>query len=132
MKRSPLKKPTLAQVQAFDRKPRKPIRRSRRRIRAKSARREAETPERQRVVAEAFARDGHRCRARDLVPQVRCRGPLDPHEIIPRSAWAAGYLVLANIVSLCRAHHDWTEEHRGKDGEAHRIGLHGFSWERPR
>lgn len=132
MKRSGLKPPTLAQVRAWDRKPRKPLPRARRRPRQKSARREAETPERERVVAEASARDKNRCRARDLVPEVRCRGPLDPHEIIPRSAWAAGYLVLANVLTVCRAHHDWIGDHPSKGGPAHALGLHGFSWDRPR
>lgn len=98
-----------------------------------SDRRRAELPDRHAVVEQAMERDRRQCQAkvRGIVTEVRCWGPLDPHEIIPKSAWRAGWLVLDNIIILCRAHHDWTEEHRGKDGPAHRVGLHGFSWERP-
>lgn len=60
---------------------------------------------------------------------VTCMEPLDVHEIIPRSAWSGGWLDPANCVLICRAHHQWVTEH---PAEAHRIGLHGFSWERIR
>lgn len=97
-----------------------------------SDRRRAAIPTRQAVVVAALERDRFTCQARALVPEIRCAGRLDPHEIIPRSAWSAGYLDLDNVVTLCRAHHDWTEKHRGQGGPAHRVGLHGFSWERTR
>lgn len=57
-----------------------------------------------------------------------CTGPLDCHEIIPRSAWAAGWLEPSNIVLVCRLHHDWIGEH---PDAAHLLGLHGYSYERP-
>jgi hypothetical protein len=94
-----------------------------------SARRRAEIPERTAVVLAALERDRYRCQAPPLVPEIRCAGPLDPHEIIPRSAWHAGYLRLDNVMILCRAHHDWVGDHPDL---AHRAGLHGFSWERTR
>jgi hypothetical protein len=56
-----------------------------------------------------------------------CGGPLDVHEIIPRSVWPDGDLVESNCVLICRVHHDWIGDH---PAEAHRLGLHGFSWER--
>ena len=66
----------------------------------------------------------------DLVgAAARCIGPLDVHEIIPRSAWPGGELVVDNCVTLCGlSHHPWVTNNPDK---AHRIGLHGFSWERP-
>ena len=64
----------------------------------------------------------------DLVgAPTRCTETLDVHEVIPRSAWAAGWLSIGNCVTLCRTHHEWVTEH---PAEAHRLGLHGFSWER--
>lgn len=94
----------------------------------RSSRREDERPLRLRLVEVVLERDGHRCRAERSVPQVRCEGELDVHEIIPRSAWRDGYLVLWNCVSVCRKHHDWIGDH---PTEAHRLGLHGWSWEAP-
>jgi hypothetical protein len=128
VKRSGLKRPTLAQVQAFDRKPRTPLRRGRKPIPQMSTRRISEREQRAEVIAAAFARDGYLCRARALVPEVVCAGPLDPHEVIPRSAWAAGYLVLDNVLSICRSHHAWIDAEPEK---AHERGLHAYSWERP-
>lgn len=68
------------------------------------------------------------CVAKALVPSVKCKGQHDPHEIIPRSAWRDGIYVLDNVVEVCRAHHDWIDDHPDL---AHKVGLHGFSWERP-
>jgi hypothetical protein len=59
---------------------------------------------------------------------TRCAGPLDVHEVIPRSAWAGGYLVPSNCVTLCRTHHTWVTDN---PSAAHSIGLHGYSYERP-
>lgn len=97
------------------------------RVRPVSDRRRAERPARHDVVEAAGRRDGWRCRARELVGGP-CAGPLDPHEIIPRSAWAADYLELDNIVTVCRRHHDWIGDN---PTAAHDAGLHRFSWERP-
>jgi hypothetical protein len=96
-------------------------------MRQMSARREAEQAERKRVVAAAKRRDGYSCVGRHRVPEVRCGGPLDAHEIIPRSAWRGGYLVLDNVATVCRNHHDWIDDH---PDDAHAVGLHGYSYER--
>lgn len=96
-----------------------------------SDRRRSEQGERQRVVQDAYDRDNHDCRARLLVPHIRCGGRLDPHEVIPRSAWRAGYLVLSNVFTICRNHHRWIGDNPAVDGPAHKLGLHGFSWEVP-
>lgn len=92
-----------------------------------SDRRRGEQTERERVRREVRRRD-RSCRARDLIPAVRCGGPLDVHEIIPRSAWRKGYLVVDNCVLICRAHHQWVD---ANPDEAHANGLHGYSFERP-
>lgn len=72
-------------------------------------------------------RDNHTCQARGLVDSVRCGGPLDPHEIIPRSAWQLGYLEPGNVVTVCRRHHEWIDNH---PDDAFALGLHGYSWQR--
>lgn len=95
--------------------------------RRESAKHKAEAQQRRAVVSAAFARDGRRCVAKDIAPGW-CDGPLDPHEVIPRSAWRAGYLVLDNVVIVCRAHHDWIGEN---PDAAHAAGLHGYSWQVP-
>ena len=107
-----------------------------------SPKRRSEMAERKRVREEVLDRDGHTCqfwsRAWDLdtwmigdlagVP-TKCVGALEVHEIIPRSAWRLGYLEPTNCVTLCSGvHHPWVTDH---PAEAHRLGLHGFSYERP-
>lgn len=125
------------------------LKRGRRRIPSRSEKALAKLPERARVVDEAFDRDRGQCRAVILVREhlmgrspatpdvdevmlalraISCRGRLDPHEIIPRSAWAAGELVVENVVMICRRHHDWVGDF---PDAAHAVGLHGYSWERP-
>ena len=109
-------------------------------MRPVSKKRAATLAERERVRAHVLERDGgcvfwaqawstDQWLPGDLVgAPVRCQGPLDVHEVIPRSAWAAGWLEVDNCTVLCRAHHEWVTDH---PAEAHRLGLHGFSWERP-
>jgi hypothetical protein len=98
------------------------------RLSPRSKKREREAAERRIIVLAALARDRRSCQAAGVIFEVDCAGPLDPHEIIPRSAWAAGYLVLDNVITVCRAHHDWIGEHVH---QAHAYGFHGYSWERP-
>lgn len=107
---------------------RKPIARSRKRIPFRSEKTAGRLDERIAVVDQAWARDRGLCRARPLVGG-RCGGPLDAHEIIPRSAWREGQFVVANVVMVCRTHHRWIDDH---PAEAHAVGLHGFSYERLR
>lgn len=38
-------------------------------------------------------------------------GPLDVHEVIPRSVWPDGELVDDNCVTICRLHHQWVDDH---------------------
>lgn len=94
----------------------------------------AEAPERQAVLDAVAERDGRGCYAADLVTVVRCgtmpgRAPLEGHEVIPRSAWPGGHLVAENVRLVCPVHHDWIGDH---EREARTLGLHGYSWERPR
>lgn len=92
-----------------------------------SEKRLARLAERERAVDEAFYRHHHRCVLATMVPEVPCRGKLDAHEIMPRSAWAEGIYDVDNIVPVCRAHHDWIDAH---EPEAHAYGVHAYSWER--
>lgn len=80
------------------------------------------------VIAAVLERDGETCRAASKVLSVACGGAADVHEIIPRSAWPDGYLVVDNCVLICRRHHEWVD---ANPAAAHALGLHGFSWERP-
>lgn len=99
-----------------------------RRSKRTQARRDTHRAARREVVDAARDRDKNRCQAEHLVDEIRCGGPLDPHEIIPRSAWPAGDLDLDNVTIVCRRHHDWIDDH---PAGAHELGLHRFSWERP-
>lgn len=58
-----------------------------------------------------------------------CHGGLEVHELIPRDAWRDGYLIDDNCVTLCADHHRWVTNN---PDDAHKIGLHGYSWERPK
>lgn len=68
------------------------------------------------VVQRALARDHFECqflaRIADaggsiIGPLVDCHGRIDPHHIIPRGR--GGPTTMENLVSLCRAHHDWVD-----------------------
>lgn len=106
-----------------------------------SAKRRAALPERAAVKQAAHERDAWLCQfwsfydradSTERLPMpalpLACGGQLECHEIIPRSAWADGWLVLENCVTLCSRHHLWVTDH---PGAAHVIGLHRFSWDRP-
>lgn len=105
-----------------------------------SAKRRAALPERAAVKQAAHERDAWLCQfwpyydraAQDdhglphmAALPLACGGQLEAHEIIPRDAWAAGWLVLENIVSLCSVHHSFVTNSPNA-GAA--IGLHGYSW----
>lgn len=96
------------------------------RLAPESPKRRAERPTRTEVRAQALARDGG-CVARELVPEVRCWGPLDADERIPRSLYPGGHLDLDNVQILCRAHHDWKGLHFP---EARELGLAGGASDR--
>lgn len=96
-------------------------------MRAVSEKRQERYRDRERAVDRAFARDRWTCVAGRIIPEVECGGRLDPHEVIPRSAWPEGIYDTDNIVAVCRRHHEWIDHH--PDG-AHAVGLHGYSHER--
>lgn len=77
---------------------------------------------------EAMERDRYRCRALDLIPGHRCAGPIDPQHVIPRSTRPDLAADPSNIVALCRLAHEWAGDH---PNDARKLGLHGFSWDRP-
>jgi hypothetical protein len=96
------------------------------RLRHQSRRRTAETDIWRDVLMVVNARDHGWCRAERLVPEVGCRGPTDPHHVIPvgRAPWLR--LDPDNVITVCRAHHDWIGDHptaatdRGLLGSAYR------------
>lgn len=101
----------------------------RRRLAPASPKRKAEAEQRRQVVQYVTARDGARCAAAELVPDVKCWGPLDPDEVCPRSAYPGGHLDPENVQLLCRMHHDWKHAH---PDQARQLGLRRDSWEAPR
>lgn len=112
------------------------------RLPSMSAKRRAALPDRAAVKQAAHERDAWLCqfwpyydRADDssaLPPMpalpLACGGVLECHEIIPRSVWPDGWLVLDNTASLCSRHHAWVTDH---PAAARAFGLHGYSHERP-
>ena len=94
-------------------------------LRAFSKRRASQRAERSRVVAAVHERDAETCQAHRV--DHRCAGPLDVHEVIPRSVWALGYLDVDNCVLVCRVAHQWIDGH---PDDARLLGLHGKSWDR--
>ena len=55
-----------------------------------------------------------------------CEGPEQVHHLVKRSH--GGPHDLDNLMLLCAFHHRWVETH---SVEAHALGLHRWSWERP-
>lgn len=70
-----------------------------------SAKRRAGSQDRRTAVAEAFERDGHRCR---LLGYSRCFGPLTPHRL--KKGSAGGGYTLDNVVALCQFHNGMIED----------------------
>lgn len=99
----------------------------RRPLRPVSPRRLAERDERRALVDRVKARDRH-CQGAAFGMMHRCQGELVVHEVIPRSAWRAGYLVDDNCLLVCWWLNGWIEDHTA---EATELGLARWSWERP-
>lgn len=94
------------------------------RLKPMSDRTRSRIDERSAVRAAVHERD-RGCVAVDLVPSVRCAGPLDVDEIKPRSGGGDPYDP-DHCQVLCRAHHDW----KGANPQAaHDLGLRRWSWE---
>lgn len=93
-------------------------------IRRESEKHKSERLERAMVCRLVRQRD-RTCQAKEA--PGRCGGELDVHEIIPRSVWKKGYLVIENCLLVCRAHHDWIDDN---PEDARELGLHRYSWER--
>ena len=82
--------------------------------------------ERKRVREAVLERDKRQCQAKDLVPEVRCWGPLAVHEVKPRGR-GGDWLSVDEGITLCAAHHQWVHEHSLK---AEELGLLKHSWEK--
>lgn len=66
-------------------------------------------------------RDGDECEAVGLV-EHECFGPIDVHEVLPRSAWPDGIYYEPNCVCVCRWINDTWVKENVVEGE--RLGLH--------
>ena len=105
---------------------RSPLQRGTKQLSAYSPKRAAERATRRQVCDEVFERSGGQCEAVDKLVHT-CGGPFDVHELVRRSQWAAGYLVVSNCVLVCRVAHDWI----GANPEtAVEVGLSKWSWQR--
>lgn len=91
-------------------------------MRSRSPRKAGRYAEIAAACAAALARDGHRCQARLLVPEVACGGPLDPQHVIPQGVDKTLAADPANIVACCRQHHEWIGDN---PVAARAVGLHG-------
>ena len=120
-RRTPLRRTPFRQPRSA------PLPRGGARLRPFSRRRINDRERRRALVARRLLQAGNRCQGSAYGVEHDCAGPLDVHEIVPRSAWAAGYLVDENTVVVCRSLHDWIGDH---PNEAHDHGLHRYSWER--
>lgn len=109
-----------AQLRADPERVREWLNRSRRRLPAESAKRRAERAARAQVRAATLERAGWRCQAAELVPEVRCRGPLDVDERTARGTHPGSHLDLEVTQALCRAHHEWKGDH---PAAAEQLGL---------
>lgn len=81
------------------------------RLNPRSAKRVAEEQARAEVRRLVRQRAGGRCEARDLVPEVRCWGPLDVDELEARGVHPGSHLDPDLCQLLCRGHHDWRHAH---------------------
>lgn len=87
----------------------KPLARGRQ-IRTRSDKRTAEDGAWRDCKMRVDARDGGRCQAEALVPEVPCGGRLDPHHVWP-TGQGGPRTDPANVVTACRSHHDWIHAH---------------------
>lgn len=129
LKRTELARPTVDQVRAFEAKQRakrKPLPRGKR-PKPESVKHRAQRPTRAKVVAFVRARDVT-CQAVGKL-EHECGGPLDCHEVIPRSAWAKGYLEPDNVILVCRRAHEIIDR---EPDLARSVGLYGLASDRPR
>lgn len=91
----------------------------RRRLRARSAKKEARRRQARPVVDRMYERDGHRCLLEDRRDVAGpCAGRLTPHHLLKEGQ--GGTLMLDNLVTLCAHHNVWVEDH---PPAAHMLGL---------
>ena len=83
-----------------------------------SDKRREELPERDRVRANVYKRDGYKCRIAPFLPDDPCMGRLTPHHL--KKAGQGGAYNEENLISACAHHNDWVEDH---PDEAKALGL---------
>lgn len=69
---------------------------------------------------------GDRCVARVVLPEIRCYGFLEVHELVDRSVRPGVQLDADFAITACRPHHEWisADASRARDD-----GLSFFSWD---
>lgn len=91
-------------------------------LRAKSKLKTRSKPVPKSVYQDVLARDMG-CRAAEVI-RIPCAGRIDPHHVKRRSQ--GGEDTPENLVSLCRAHHDWVHAH---PDESYQLGFLKHGWE---
>ena len=76
------------------------------------------------ATREVIAQRDMGCVGARLIDGVPCWGPLDPHHILRRSQ--GGSNDPENLVTLCRAHHDWVHGHPDASVD---LGLLRRAWD---
>lgn len=92
------------------------------RLPAASSKRKKAMSARKKMLAEFYTGI---CEGAKRVPDVRCGGPLDPHEPLTR-ARGGSITEPENLMWICRNHHDWAHAH---PLQAHKVGLLRHSWD---
>lgn len=134
MKRSPL--PDRRTPLARGNPPKRtPWVKARSQIKPVSDKRRAEADERARVRQITISRAFYGCELRDRVVDVKCWHPdgpqgLDVHEKAARSVAPGGHLDENNTIAVCRAHHDWIDDHI-PEAEALGVYIRSWNYERP-
>lgn len=80
------------------------------RLKPRSAKRVEQDERRRDVLMIVHVRDGFRCQAEKVWPEVTCGGRLDGHEPLPRSR-GGDPLDPDQVISICRQHHDCIHSH---------------------
>lgn len=91
-------------------------------IKKQSAGRREIAQDRRKMLSEFYT---NVCAGAQLVPDVKCRGSLDPHEPLTR-ARGGSITDPSNLMWLCRAHHDFA--HAFPDA-AYEVGMLRHSWD---
>lgn len=107
---------------------RSPLKRGTKPMRQVSEKRSAEKDDYDDAKAKAWSRDRGTCQAgpdrmrgREGWPEIECGGRADPHHVAPVGQYPELRCDPANLLTLCRAHHDGV--HHQDPVKARELGL---------